>query len=123
MACNTAHAFQSAIIDAVDIPFLGMIQGNGRGGKSVAVSAQAGGAARGRGCLDACLYQQAFAAEGIRTLVPEGSVRESFMRLLYGIKAGNTGPSARREMKALADHFVDLGGEAVIAGSRKSLWS
>jgi len=116
MACNTAHAFQAAIVDAVDIPFLGMIQETVAAAKALPSPPKQVALLAAAGCIDAGLYQQAFAAEGIRTQVPEGSVRENFMRLLYSIKAGNTGPSARRDMKVLADHLAGLGGDAVIAG-------
>ena len=116
MACNTAHAFQAAIVDALNIPFVGMIQETVAAAKALPTPPKQVALLAAAGCLDAGLYQSAFAAEGIRTLVPEGSVRESFMRLLYRIKAGDTGPSARRDMKALAQHLAELGGEAVIAG-------
>jgi aspartate racemase len=113
MACNTAHAFQAAIASAVNIPFVGMIQETVAAAKALPSAPRQVALLAAAGCLDAGLYQQAFAAEGIGTLVPEGSIRENFMRLLYGIKGGEMGSSVRREMKALADQ---LGGEAVIAG-------
>jgi aspartate racemase len=116
MACNTAHAFQDAIVEAVTIPFVGMIEETVAATTALPSPPKQVALLAAAGCLDAGLYQRAFAAKGIRVLVPEGSVRENFMRLLYGIKAGDAGPSARRDMKALAHHLAGLGGEAVIAG-------
>ena len=116
MACNTAHAFQDAIVEAVTIPFVGMIQETVAAATALPSPPKQVALLAAAGCLDAGLYQRDFAAKGIRVLVPEGSVRENFMHLLYGIKAGDTGPSIRREMAALAHHLAGLGGEIVIAG-------
>ena len=116
MACNTAHAFQGAIVDAVAIPFLSIIEETVAAAKSLHSPPKTVALLAAAGCLDARLYQDAFEAKGIRALVPEGQVRENFMQVLYEIKAGDTGPSARRKMKAIAEYLVSLGGEAVIAG-------
>lgn len=114
MACNTAHAFEASIRDAVRVPFISMIDETVAAASAVRPKRIALLAAAG--CLDAQLYQRAFEAQGIETIVPEGEVRQSFMRLLYEIKAGDTGPSVRRNMKTLARHLSELGGEVVIAG-------
>ena len=112
MACNTAHAFQDPSSSRKN-PFCGDDHRNGRGGQELPSPPKHVALLAAAGCLDAGLYQRAFASAGIHTIIPEGQAREHFMRLLYGIKAGETGPSVRREMKELADK---LGGEAVIAG-------
>lgn len=116
VACNTAHAFQSAITEATSIPFLSIIEETVAAANSLPSPPRQIALLAAAGCLDADLYQKAFAAEGIRALVPEGRVREDFMQLIYKIKAGDTGLSARRKMKAIAEHLVSLGGEAVVAG-------
>lgn len=116
MACNTAHAFQASIMEAVGIPFISIIDETVSAVQALSAPPKQVALLAAAGCLDAGLYQKAFAAAGIRALVPEGQVREDFMQLLYEIKAGDTGNSARRKMKAIADHLLGLGGEAVIAG-------
>jgi aspartate racemase len=116
MACNTAHAFQSAITEAISIPFLSIVDETVAAATSLSSPPGQVALLAAAGCLDSGLYQKAFAAEGIRAMVPEGSVREDFMQLLYEIKGGDTSLSARRKMKAIAEHLVGLGGEAVVAG-------
>lgn len=116
MACNTAHAFQDSIVQAIGIPFLSIIEETVSAAKLLPSPPRKVALLAAAGCLDADLYQHAFAARGIRTVVPEGHVREDFMYLLYEMKAGEIGISARRKMKAIAKHLIDLGGEAVIAG-------
>lgn len=116
MACNTAHAFQDAIVEAVSIPFLSIIQETVSAANARPKSPRQVALLAAAGCLDAGLYQKAFEAAGIRTLVPEGQVRDDFMCLLYEIKAGDTGASVRRRMKDIADRLIDSGGQVVIAG-------
>lgn len=116
MACNTAHAFRDSIVEAVTVPFVGMIAETVAAAKKLPSPPKQVALLAAAGCLDAGLYQNAFASAGIRTIVPEGQAREHFMRLLYGIKAGDMGPSVRREMKELARQLIGLGGEALIAG-------
>jgi len=116
MACNTAHAFQDAIVQATAIPFLGIIQETIAAVRALPSRPRQVVLLAAAGCLDAGLYQSAFAAEGIRARVPEGKAREDFMALLYEIKAGSTGASARQKMKAIADHIGAQGADAVIAG-------
>jgi aspartate racemase len=116
MACNTAHAFQDAIVQATAIPFLGIIQETIAAVRALPSRPRQVVLLAAAGCLDAGLYQSAFAAEGIRALVPEGKAREDFMALLYEIKAGDTGASARQKMKTIADQIGTQGTDAVIAG-------
>ena len=116
MACNTAHAFEQPIREAVDIPFLSIIQETLDAVKALPVRPKRVALLAAAGCLDAALYQKAFAGVDVQTLAPEGQVRDDFMRLVYEIKTGDTGSSARQRMKALAGSLVDQGGEALIAG-------
>lgn len=116
MACNTAHAFEQAIREAAAIPFLSIIQETVDAVKALPARPKRVALLAAAGCLDAGLYQKAFAAAGIQTLIPEGRIREDFMRLIYDIKTGDTGPSARHRMKALAETLIHQGGEALIAG-------
>ncbi len=46
-------------------------------------------------------------AEGVAVLAPTGPVRARFMSLLYRIKAGDVGASARAGMRAIAHARLD----------------
>ncbi|MDQ3460026.1 MAG: amino acid racemase [Deinococcota bacterium] len=116
MVCNSAHAYEQAILEAVAIPFLSLIEltrdevvQKHPGVRTVGLLAAAG-------CLDAGLYQRAFAGAGIRVLVLTGAERESFMTLLYRVKAGDTGAATRAEMRALARTLALRGAEVMVAG-------
>ena len=116
MACNAAHAFQSAITDATALPFVSIIA------ETVAATLERRpppttvGVLAAAGCIDAGLYRDAFAAEGVNTVEPEGERRERFMALLYRIKRGDKGAAVRRGMLALATELVEAGAEAIVAG-------
>lgn len=111
MPCNTAHA-QAAGIRATSLPFIDMIAETtatvlASGAQRVGVLATPGGEA---------LYVAAFAAAGIAPVLLEGPDREAFMPLIYGVKAGDAGETARAGMQALAASLIARGAEAVVAG-------
>jgi aspartate racemase len=107
MACNTAHAWQSEIEAAIDLPFLSIIDA------TVAATSGDGpvGLLAGRGCVHAGLFQQAFAPREVLI----GDLAR-FMALLYRIKAGDTGSTTRAAMRAEAEALVERGATALIAG-------
>lgn len=115
MVCNTAHAFQDDILNATSVPFVSLIEET-----RDAVLRQPGvrrvGLLATSTCLDAGLYQSAFAPRGVGTLTLEGAALERFMDLLYRIKAGDTGDDVRAQMRALAQDLVDRGAEVLVAG-------
>ncbi len=115
MACNTAHAFEPDIRGAVKIPFLSMIEATVEAVLQRSPGVRRVGLLAAAGCLDAGLYQAAFAAHGVRTLEPRDALRERFMALVYRIKAGETGPAARAEMASIGAALVAQGAEALAA--------
>ena len=116
MVCNAAHAFQEDITSAVDLPFVSIINETVRATLSQVPRVKKVGVLGSSGCLDARLYQDAFAERGVSTLVPEGESRDTFMKLLYKIKGGDKGDEVKAEMLKLAHALVDDGAEAIIAG-------
>jgi len=116
MVCNAAHAFQKDIEAAVSIPFVSLIEETCDAALSRVPGLTGVGVLGSSGCLDAGLYQDAFAARGVATLVPEGTDRDTFMTLLYRIKAGDKGAGIREKMSVLAKSLVEKGAQAVIAG-------
>lgn len=115
MPCNAAHAYAGDIAKAVSIPFLNLIE---------AVADEACALAEGRpigllaadACLEAGLYQDAFARREASLLIPSQAEEAAFMALLYRIKAGDLGPAARADMRALAQSLLDRGAGVIVAG-------
>jgi aspartate racemase len=112
MPCNTAHAFRDAIVAAVDIPLVSIID--------VTVDACAGAAAVGvlatDGCLASTVFQEALAARGLRAVLPDDAEIAELMRLITRIKAGDQGPDVAAGMRKLAEALVARGADAIIAG-------
>lgn len=117
MPCNTAHAYATAIRRAVSIPFIDMIA------ITVAEVAQELPARVGllasSAVLKTKIFEDAFAAEGIKTVPPKDQA--AVMRLIKGVKQGATGDAERRTLSLLAK---DLAGEVdalVVACSELSV--
>ncbi|MFD1732237.1 amino acid racemase [Deinococcus malanensis] len=116
MVCNTAHAFEDDILNATSLPFVSLIEETRDAVLRERPALRRVGLLATNACLDAGLYQSAFAPHDVRTLTLEGASLERFMELLYRIKAGNTGPDVRAEMRSLALELVDAGAEVLVAG-------
>ena len=114
IACNTAHAWQSDIEDAIKAPFVSMIDATVEATLVRAPGARRVGVLAATGCIRAGLYQRAFATHGVEAVMTEGATRARFMDVLYRIKSGDTGAGARAELRAIAETFADV--EALVAG-------
>ncbi len=115
MPCNTAHG-QAGIIRemcaAQGLVFIDMIAATAdaaaaSGARRIGVLATPGGER---------LYQEALAARGVEAVLLDGADRETFMRLVYGVKRGDVGEAARAGMRGLAQALADAGAKALIAG-------
>ncbi|MBB5772052.1 aspartate racemase [Brevundimonas vesicularis] len=114
MPCNTAHAQAGGIRAACEARGLGFIDmiaatadAAASGVKRIGVLATPGGER---------LYTQALAARGVETVLLEGADREVFMGLVYGVKRGDVGETARAWMLRLAQALADAGAHGLIAG-------
>jgi aspartate racemase len=116
MPCNAAHAFAGAIREAVSIPFVSIIEETRDEVVRRFPNAGVVGVLASTGCIDAMLYQRAFATVGVEVTVPIGTSRDSFMSLLHRIKAGDRSDEVQHTMGLLAERLVDQGAEVVIAG-------
>ncbi|WP_312597463.1 amino acid racemase [Brevundimonas sp.] len=115
MPCNTAHG-QAAAIRAVcaaqGLKFIDMITATAdaaaaSGARRIGVLATPGGER---------LYQAVLAARGVEAVLLDGADRETFMGLVYGVKRGDVGETARAGMRGLARALADAGAKALIAG-------
>jgi aspartate racemase len=116
MVCNAAHAFEADIRAAVQIPFISIIAETVVATLALKLRLGTVGVLASSGCLDAELYQRAFAAHGLKVVVPVADSRERFMQLLYQIKAGNKGEQVAKDMQELAALLISQGAEVIIAG-------
>jgi aspartate racemase len=110
--CNTAHAHAGLIQRASGLPLIDLIE---TGAQAAArTGAMRAGVLGTKGALK--LYREYLAAQamGLVGLAPER--QEEFMRLVYRIKAGDTGPEVKAAMVGLADSLVADGAEVVLAG-------
>ena len=115
MPCNTAHAQAGGIraaCEAKGLRFIDMIAATAdaaaaSGVERIGVLATPGGER---------LYTQALAARGVDTVLLEGADREAFMTLVYGVKRGDVGETARGGMSRLAQALADAGAHGLIAG-------
>jgi aspartate racemase len=111
MPCNTGHAFQSAIREAVSIPFIDMIEETAR-----AITVRKVGLLATTGTVRTELYRKACGLRGIELVVPSDDDQELVMDIIRRIKAGGTGSSVRDHAAAIVDRLFGQGAEAVIAG-------
>ena len=116
MICNAAHAFQGEVEAAVSIPFVSIIEETCDAALREVPGLKRVGVLGSSGCLDAGLYQNAFAERGVEVLVPKDADRDLFMKVLYRVKAGDKGAEVRDAMRALAESLFGRGAQAVVAG-------
>ncbi len=114
MPCNTTHAWETDIRASITVPFLSIIDVTT---EAVAdLRPEAAGVLAVDACLAMRLYQDALTRAGIRPVVLPPDSQRTFMELVYRIKAGDAGDTARRAMATLARKLEAQGAEAIIAG-------
>lgn len=114
MACNTAHAYEAEIREAITVPFISMID------ETVLAVADLrparAGVLAGDACLAANLYQKRLKLAGVEHVLLNPDSQRTFMEVLYRIKAGDTGETVRLSMATLARKLEAQGAEVLIAG-------
>jgi aspartate racemase len=116
MPCNAAHAFETDIRAATDLPFIGIIDATSQTLRRKHPQVRRAGILATTGCIDAGLYQTALKRIGIDSVVPAGEARDLFMRALGLIKTGNTGDIPKQVMRTVARALITDGAQAIIAG-------
>ncbi|NND01117.1 MAG: amino acid racemase [Gammaproteobacteria bacterium] len=115
MTCNTAHAFQQDIQNAVAVPFVSIVdEVVGALERRFPDKIQVGLMAA-EGCLQAELYQPVLVAAGFQPVTWNARQLKEFMTLVYRIKLGDTGAEVRQKTAALADLLVQGGAEVLVA--------
>lgn len=116
IACNTAHAWLPEIAAGGEIPVLSMIDAACDALAAASPGARRIGLLAGQGCLDAGVYQDAFAERGWTTVLPGAQAQAGFMDALYQIKGGAMGAAERAAFVACAREVAGAGAEAIVAG-------
>ena len=111
--CNTAYVFEQAIIDAVDIPLVSIIDETI---SAIPDDCAAAGLLATGGCLRAGVYQHALDHRGIRAIEPTAAEVDRLMQAVTAIKAGEGDAAAANTLRSLAEALVARGAGAVIAG-------
>ncbi len=111
--CNTAYVFEQAIIDAVDIPLVSIID--------VTIDAVPNECAKvgllaTDGCLQAGVYQRGLEARQLTALEPTAGEMTRLMSAINAIKAGKADAATGATLLALAQALVERGAGAIIAG-------
>jgi aspartate racemase len=83
---------------------------------SAAPGARHIGLLAGQGCLDAGVYQDAFAERGWTAVLPGAQAQAGFMAALYRVKGGAIGAAERAAFTACADEVAGAGAGAIVAG-------
>lgn len=117
MPCNTAHAYARSIREAVNIPFIDMVQ------LTVAKLAKLNVARVGLLASSAVhqvhLYRDALAASGVEAVVPKQQAR--VMDLIVAVKRGDIGAEAQAKLGSLAAEFAQEADLLLIACSELSV--
>ena len=112
MPCNTAHADAALIQRASGLPLIDLIEAGASA--AAATGARRAGVLGTKGALK--LYREYLAAHAMGLVALSAEGQETFMSLLYRIKAGDLGVEVRQGMATLAKQLIADGAEAVIAG-------
>ncbi|ROS78967.1 aspartate/glutamate racemase family protein [Cellulomonas sp. PhB143] len=115
MPCNTAHYFTQQVVDAVEVPLVSIIdttveavRRRAPGLAKVGLLATAGTAASG-------VYQDAFAAVGVETLVPDDADQAVVNAVIYDqVKAGR--PVDLGSLRGVTERLVARGAAVVVLG-------
>lgn len=116
MPCNAAHAFADAVREAAgEVPFLDLIETTVVATRARLPGVRAVGLLATDGALAARLYQDAYAAAGVRALVPGADDQRLVMAAIYAVKRGTVDDAVRSRLHAVAERLVAAGAEALIA--------
>ncbi len=111
--CNTAHYFYDMLTDAIDIPFLNIMDETAaylesRGVKKAGVLAT-------EGTVTSMTYHRYLAAHGIECVVPDREHQRMVSEIIYGdIKVGRRADMDK--FMSCANSLFDMGAEKIILG-------
>ncbi len=121
MPCNTAHGYASEIAASVGIPLLDMVALTVAQVAARPLPHRRIGLLASTAVLKLGLYEKAFAAQGIDTLIP--ARQDDLMAVIRAVKRGETGPTTRDRFAAIGQELFAAGADVlVIACTELSLF-
>jgi aspartate racemase len=111
--CNTAHAFLPRIVPELTIPLISMIDETAKAVARELPGSVVGILATG-GTISARLYQDAFAREGLESIVPDDEGQARVHAAIAGVKAGHVGAAQTELVRATAAELIERGAQSVI---------
>ena len=111
--CNTAYVFEQAVIDAVDIPLVSIIDVTI---DAIPEGCEAVGLLATGGCLQAGVYQRGLEQRQLTALEPTADELVELMSAVNAIKAGKADAATGATLQALAQALIERGAGAIIAG-------
>ncbi len=115
MPCNTAHHFTQQVVDAVDVPFVSIVETTVAAVRARIAGRTTVGLLATEGTVAARVYQDAFAAHGIETIVPDDADQAVVSAVIYDqVKAGR--PVDLPALQGVVARLADRGAAAVVLG-------
>ena len=111
--CNTAHYFYDMLTDAIDIPFLNIMEETASYLNSINV--KKAGVLATAGTVSSRTYHRYLEAHGIECIVPDEDNQKIITDIIYGdIKTGKH--ADMEKFRAAAQSLFDKGAERIILG-------
>lgn len=117
--CNTAHAFVARLQPRLGVPIVNMLAATADRACALLPAGAAIGLLATDGTVRSRLYDDAFAATGLRLVTPDAAHQRLVMDAVYGgdgIKAGRTDGASRDRLLAALRHLADRGAQAAVLG-------
>lgn len=115
MPCNTAHYFVQQILDAVDVPFLSIVETAVDVARARVPGLTTVGLLATEGTAASHVYQEAFARHGIETLVPDEAEQKIVSSIIYDqVKAGL--PADETALRGVGARLAAHGAGIVVLG-------
>jgi len=115
MPCNLAHAWQSDIRAATNIPFVSIVEESLRSALGRSDEGSTIGLMTTPGCFAAGLYQQALSDAGRPAIVQTPDELSETLSLVERIKGGDQSAEIAEGLKNLANRLVERGAKVLIA--------
>jgi aspartate racemase len=115
MPCNLAHAWQSDIRAATNIPLVSIVDESVQSALNCSEGESAVGLMTTPGCFTAGLYQQALTDAGRPSILQTPDELLETMSLVEGIKGGDQSREIAAGLQELATRLIDRGAKVLIA--------
>ena len=116
VACNTAHLFYDAIVEAVSIPVLHIVEETVAEVQRRYPNARTVGVLGGNGTVGLRLYHDRLEARGLMAVSPPMDGEQRIVaEVIRSVKAGDKGPAVRAKIRAVAEKLASEGAQLLLA--------